>query len=100
MHELHERSSKGDSGLQVLDVRRDDEWEAGRIEGAQHAFVPFLEERLNDLKLDRDKTLAVYCSSGYRSSITVSLLKQRGFADVRDVLGSMTAWKAAGLPLE
>ena len=99
VHECYEHS-RDDVELQVLDVRRDDEWQSGHISGAQHAFVPFLEESLDQLQLDKGKSLAVYCGSGYRSSIAVSVLKRQGFEDVRNILGSMSAWKAAGLPLE
>jgi 3-mercaptopyruvate sulfurtransferase SseA len=42
----------------------------------------------------------VVCGAGYRSSVATSLLKQRGFGTVLNTLGGMTAWQAAGLPLE
>jgi len=102
VHELHDRvrsKRKGD-GLQVLDVRRDDEWEAGAVPTAKHAFVPDLRKRLDNLGLDREKPLAVYCGSGYRASIAASLLKAEGFAAVENVPGSMKAWKAAGFATE
>jgi 3-mercaptopyruvate sulfurtransferase SseA len=43
--------------------------------------------------------VAVLCGSGYRSSIGASLLQQRGFREVWNVLGGMTAWREAGLPI-
>ena len=42
--------------------------------------------------------MAVVCGSGYRASIAASFLKREGYEDVTNVLGGMTAWKAAGLP--
>ena len=42
--------------------------------------------------------VAVVCGTGYRGSIAASFLKSRGYTDVSNVLGGMTAWKAAGLP--
>ena len=43
--------------------------------------------------------LIVVCGSGYRSSITSSLLQQRGYQEVWNTLGGMTAWQEAGLPM-
>lgn len=85
--------------VQVLDVRTDGEWDVGHVPSAVHVFVPRLEAEL-DGKLDRERPVAVYCGSGYRASIAASVLQRIGFKDVRNVPGSMKAWKAAGLPLE
>ena len=84
--------------FQILDVRRHDEWNAGRVAGARHIYAPILAEELETL--DRERPLAVYCGTGYRASIAASVLEQAGFRDVRNVLGSMKAWRAAGLPVE
>lgn len=86
------------SNLQVIDARSQREWEEGHVPGARHAFVPHVVEAAEEL--DREKPVAVYCGSGYRASMAVALLERAGFADVRNVPGSMSAWKAAGYPLE
>jgi len=59
----------------VLDVRRDDEWTAGRIDGAVHIPLPDLERRLGELP---DGDVWVHCSSGYRASIAASMLDRAG----------------------
>jgi len=89
-----------DSGedLQVLDARRPDEWDTGRIPTAKHIYVPDIPRRLDEL--DRSRPVAVYCASGFRASIGASILLREGFEDMRVVMGSMSAWKAAGYPLE
>jgi hydroxyacylglutathione hydrolase len=56
-----------------------------------------LQERFEDVP--RDQAVAVVCGSGYRASIASSFLKREGYADVTNVLGGMTAWKAAGYPV-
>jgi hydroxyacylglutathione hydrolase len=89
---------RGDDELLVLDVRSEEEWRSGRVPGARHAFVPFLHDEVADL--DRFRPLAVYCGSGYRSSMAASMLEREGFRDVRNIPGSIGAWKAAGYPLE
>ncbi len=93
VHDLNRKIAAGDVG-QLLDVRREDEWQAGFIPGAQHVFLHFLAEHLETL--DQERPVTVYCGSGYRASIAVSLLERRGFG-VTNVLGSMKAWRAAGL---
>lgn len=94
VHELHERVTSGKDGLQLLDVRRPDEWERGHIPTARHFFVPHLAEHLEEL--DRDQPTATYCGSGYRASIAASVLERSGFREVINIPGSMKAWKAAG----
>lgn len=94
VHELHERVTSGSGGLQLLDVRRPDEWETGVIPTARTYFAPHLREHLDEL--DREKPTAVYCGSGYRASVAASLLERSGFREVMNIPGSMKAWKAAG----
>ncbi|WIM46319.1 MBL fold metallo-hydrolase [Methanosarcina mazei] len=78
----------------ILDVRRDEEWEKGHIEGARHVYVGHLEENLD--KVPRNSPIIVYCDSSRRSNIAASILKKKGYDMVYNVLGSMTAWKNAG----
>ena len=44
-------------------------------------------------ELDATKPTVVYCAGGYRSSVAASLLRQRGFVDVSDILGGYAAWE-------
>jgi hydroxyacylglutathione hydrolase len=97
VQELAARLERGDSGSPfVLDVRTDSEWNAGHIDGAHHIHGGVLQERCDEVP--KDRPVAVICGTGYRGSIAASFLKSRGYADVANVLGGMTAWKAAGLP--
>ncbi len=94
---VHEIQKNG-RDFQLLDVRGPGEWKKGHIPGAQHFFLPELREKSS--ALDKSKPTAVYCASGYRASLGASILKQEGFADVRNVPGSWHAWKKAGFPVE
>ncbi|WP_332882024.1 rhodanese-like domain-containing protein [Methanosarcina horonobensis] len=78
----------------LLDVRSDEEWGEGHIEGAKHIYVGYLEENLD--KVPRGCPIVVYCDSSRRSNIAASILKKNGYNEVYNVLGSMTAWKNAG----
>jgi len=93
VHELRDRTGSA----QVIDVRKDEEWEQGHVPNAVHAFVPELAQRLEEF--DPRRPTVTYCATGYRASIAASLLQKNGFHDVRSVPGSWTAWKNAGLPI-
>lgn len=99
VHELDERLRSGDGHKPfVLDVRTEGEWKAGHIQGAHHIHGGLLQERFNEVPKDRE--IAVICGSGYRASIAASFLKREGYKSVTNVLGGMSAYKAAELPLE
>ncbi|MDQ1280397.1 MAG: hydroxyacylglutathione hydrolase [Thermoproteota archaeon] len=78
----------------VLDVRTEEEWEEGHIEGAIHIYVGHLPEHIKEFS--KDEPIAVICSIGNRSSIGASILRREGYFEVYNVLGGMTAWKNAG----
>lgn len=88
------------TGMQVLDVREPDEIAEGRIPGAKAMYVGHLEERLDELELDPKKPVTVTCGVGSRASVAVSILRRRGFGDVRNLLGGMKRWSALKLPTE
>lgn len=88
------RELKESKGLQVLDVREADEYASGHIPGAVHCYVGHLEERLDQLDLDPSEPVVVTCGVGHRAGVGVSILRRRGFADVRNLLGGMKRWHA------
>ena len=85
------------SGLQVLDVRREPEWEAGHIEGA--SWWPLDNFKVAPPEIDREVPIAVHCKGGYRSMIACSLLLRAGFRNVVNVVGGFDAWQGAKLPV-
>jgi hydroxyacylglutathione hydrolase len=97
VHELHRQLAGGNGKPFVLDVRTEGEWKSGHIEGALHIHGGKLEERYTEVPSDRP--VAVVCGSGYRASIASSFLKRHGYEDVCNVIGGMSAWKSAGLPV-
>jgi hydroxyacylglutathione hydrolase len=82
--------------LQVLDVRREPEWEAGHIDGA--SWWPLDHFKVSTPEIDHDAPIAVHCKSGYRSAIACSLLLRAGFKSVSNVSGGFDAWQQAKLP--
>jgi len=91
--QLRERAA-----LQVVDVRRPAEWASGHVPGAVHVPLDRLEREAT--RLDPTRPTAVICAGGYRSSAAASLLEQRGFRDLRNVVGGTSAWVAAGYETE
>ncbi|PXY25936.1 MBL fold metallo-hydrolase [Prauserella endophytica] len=59
----------------VLDVRRQQEWDEGHLEGAVHIPLHELLERMDDVP---DGEVWVHCKSGYRAAIAASLLDAAG----------------------
>ena len=83
-------------GAPVLDVREQDEWDAGHIEGAQHLPLSQLAERTDEVPVDQD--VYVICRTGGRSLKATAYLAQYGFDPV-NVLGGMGAWADAEKPI-
>lgn len=67
--------ARGSDEVVVVDVRRDDEWADGHVEGAIHIPLHALEERIGELP---DRELWVHCASGFRASIAASVLDRAG----------------------
>ncbi|HBG25733.1 MAG: MBL fold metallo-hydrolase [Planctomycetes bacterium GWF2_41_51] len=81
----------------LLDVRSIDEFESGHLPGAQHIYVGELPKFIG--QVDSSKPVVTFCGSGQRAAIAASYLKQNGFPDVSNCLGSMSACKAVGCPI-
>ena len=81
----------------LVDVREDDERRACRPAGSLHIPLGELPARLDELPTDR--TVAFVCRSGGRSAMAARAAADRGLT-VADVRGGLTAWQAAGLPVE
>jgi hydroxyacylglutathione hydrolase len=76
--------------IQIVDVRNPGETAEGTIPGAAQIPVGQLPNRLGELDVTRPTV--VYCAAGYRSSVAASMLRQRGFLDVSDLIGGYPAW--------
>jgi rhodanese-related sulfurtransferase len=84
-------------GVEVIDVRRDYEYEAGHIPGARHI-------ELNDLtakaeEIGKDKPVVFYCRSGNRSGMAAEAFGQAGY-DAHNLDGGINAWVDTENPLE
>jgi rhodanese-related sulfurtransferase len=86
-----------EEGAQLLDVRAEHEWEAGRIAGATHLPLAELAERTGEI--DRERPVVLYCRGGNRSTMAADALAEAGF-DAAKLSEGIVGWSEAGLPLE
>ncbi|MFI6347645.1 rhodanese-like domain-containing protein [Streptomyces sp. NPDC050560] len=81
----------------LLDVREDDEWEAGHAQGALHIPMSEFAERSGELAdaAPEGAKVHVICRSGGRSARVTAFLVQQG-VDAVNVDGGMQMWEASG----
>jgi hydroxyacylglutathione hydrolase len=97
VQELNQRLREGSwRPLDILDVRREGEWQAGHIAGVQWRALDTFPQGLP--AIDTGRPVAVHCKSGYRSMIACGLLERAGHRNVINVVGGFDAWHAAKLP--
>ncbi len=83
-------------GVTMLDVREDDEWRAGHIDGAVH--IPLMQVPRRLAELDAHDRVLVVCKVGGRSAQATQFLCAQG-RDAANLSGGMIAWEAAGRPM-
>lgn len=86
-----EASEKIDAGAQLIDVRQDYEWDAGRIEGAAH--IPLEQLAARAAEIDRERPIVFQCRTGSRSAFATDLFRQSGY-DAYNLEGGLQAWVA------
>jgi hydroxyacylglutathione hydrolase len=95
--ELREKLRSGSlCAADVVDVRREGEWQAGHIAEVECRALDTFPQGLP--AIDKERAVAVHCKSGYRSMIACSLLERAGHRKAINVVGGFDAWHAAGLP--
>src|SRR4051812_36114878 len=83
--------------IQLVDVREEREWDAGRIAGARHLALGELSAQAETIH--RDTPVVFYCRVGGRSAMAASAFRNAG-DDAYTMTGGLLAWDARGLPLE
>lgn len=82
----------------LLDVRTQEEFDAGHIEGA--TLIPVQELGLRIEEVPQDTKVLVYCRSGKRSVTASNILVDAGYTDVYNMLGGINVWISEGYPVE
>jgi rhodanese-related sulfurtransferase len=86
-----------ESGAQLIDVRAEHEWEAGRIPGATHLPLAELAQRAGEV--DPERPVVIYCRGGNRSTMAAAALADAGYETAKLSEG-IVGWSEAGLPLD
>jgi rhodanese-related sulfurtransferase len=83
----------------LLDVREDEEWDAGHIDGAWHVPMYQVPQHVNHAEdLNPETPIVVICKMGGRSAQVTAWLSQQGY-DAVNLDGGMHAWADAGRPI-
>jgi rhodanese-related sulfurtransferase len=90
-----ERVESGEA--QLVDVRQDFEWEAGRIAGAVHMPLDTLPARAGEI--DRERPVIFSCRTGARSAMATDAFRASG-VEAFNLEGGLEAWVEAGLEIE
>src|SRR4051794_3276122 len=86
-----------DGTIQLIDVREEYEWQAGRIHGARH--LPLGELAAQAETIQRETPVVFYCRVGGRSAMAANAFRRAGY-DAYTMTGGLLEWDARGLPLE
>lgn len=82
--------------LTILDVRKSNEYQSEHVLGAQNFPLDYINNNFQEL--DKAQTYHIHCAGGYRSMITASILKARGFENLVDVAGGFKAIAETNVP--
>jgi glyoxylase-like metal-dependent hydrolase (beta-lactamase superfamily II)/rhodanese-related sulfurtransferase len=87
---------RSDKSINLLDVRRQSEYDSEHLEGAENFPLDFINQHM--AVIDGKKKYYLHCAGGYRSTIASSILKSRGFHNLVNIQGGFKALKETGLP--
>ena len=87
-------------GAIVLDTRKREQFNAGHIIGARNVESDQLDSKIEALKSDLTKPIAVCCESGVSSARDAARLRKEGFTQVYNLKGGVSGWRNENYPLE
>ena len=96
--ELTRKRMDADPSVKLLDVREDNEWEAGHAAKAEHLGKGIIERDIEQMVPEKSTELILYCGGGYRSALAADVLQQMGYTNVFSMAGGWKAWKDSGAP--
>jgi len=87
-------------GAVLIDVREDNEFEAGHAKDAVHLGRGIIERDIVGKYPEKDTELILYCGGGFRSALSADMLQKMGYTNVWSMAGGWKAWKDANAPTE
>ena len=80
-----------EEGYIILDVREQDEYDAGHIPGAIVISHEEIAEKAEEVLTDKEQLILVYCRSGRRSKIAAEALVELGYTNIKE-FGGIIDW--------
>jgi molybdopterin/thiamine biosynthesis adenylyltransferase/rhodanese-related sulfurtransferase len=96
---LSDARNEIESGVRLIDVREQHEWDEAHLEQAIHVPQAEIAERIDEFAPDRSQRLLLHCRTDNRSARVADVLGELGYEDVGVLEGGIVAWEQAGLPL-
>ena len=90
----------GMSDYLILDTRKKEEYDVSHIPGAIWVSEKMNDSRYAFAKAKKDQPIVVYCSVGIRSEDFGEQLAKKGFTNIKNLYGSIFAWKDEGYELQ
>ena len=87
---------KANREVKLIDVREDNEWQAGHAAAAEHLGKGIIERDIEALVPDKSTELILYCGGGFRSALAADVLQTMGYTNVFSMAGGWKAWKDSG----
>ena len=84
----------------MIDVRTDEEWRAGYIEGAIHIPLSEIKKNIENYEISKDEEILLYCRSGNRSGRAKVILDELGYTDVTNIGGIASVSKQYNLKIK
>lgn len=92
-------SIKSKKDIVLIDVRTEQEYSRGNINGSINIPLPDLGSRINDVVKDKNKNIYLYCLSGSRSAVGVGVMKKLGYGNAFSMTSGLLSWRAKQFPL-
>jgi rhodanese-related sulfurtransferase len=84
----------------LIDVREDNEWQAGHAAAAIHISRWTLSGRIGTVVPDKTARIVLYCLGGVRSAAAAEALQKMGYTNVFSLTGGFKNYQLAGLPVQ
>jgi len=97
---VEETLAKQASGTILVDVREDNEWEAGHAKDAVHIGRGVIERDIIHQFPKKGTEIILYCGGGYRSALAADNLQKMGYRNILSMKGGWTAWNEKNAPIE
>lgn len=79
--------------INVIDVRKQGEWDSGHLGKAKHICLSQLNNELENFDPEDKNPIYIHCAGGYRSMIAASVLKKNGFKLIKNIYGGFNKIK-------